>query len=169
VLTSDASPAVLADTLIAEALSEGRAEHGRHLLLLGGPRENAATAVLAAYWAKVGHAVSWSNTSGALQIGGCAMPTAGVGALLLGPLPGGGLALVVDGDDAGKRDAVAAGEPTIPPMARSPFSNTLPDYVVTGPEFAAKGYGGLLAAGFFDYRWRVAPGASFLALDCVPP
>ena len=62
---------------------------------------------------------------------------------------------------------LALGEPTIPPMARSPFSNALPDYIVTGPEFGAKGYGGLLAAGFFDHAWRVAEGASFLALDCV--
>ena len=67
-----------------------------------------------------------------------------MGALLLGPTPRGGLALVVAGDAAGLRDAVSAGEPTIPPMARAPFSNTLPDYLVTGPRFGALGYGGVL-------------------------
>ena len=36
----------------------------------------------------------------------------------------------------------------------------MPDYIVTGPDFAAKGYGGLLAAGFLDHRWRVAPAVS---------
>tara|TARA_B110001469_G_C9415848_1_gene212455 strand:+ start:208 stop:333 length:126 start_codon:yes stop_codon:yes gene_type:complete len=28
-------------------------------------------------------------------------------------------------------------------MARAPFSNTLPDYIVTGPRFGALGYGQL--------------------------
>ena len=92
-----------------------------------------------------------------------------MGALILGPLPGGRLALIIDGDSGGMHDAIAAGEPTIPPMARSPFSNTLPDYIVTGPQFAAKGYGGLLAAGFLDYAWRVSPAASWMAMDCVRP
>ena len=94
------------------------------------------------------------------------MPSAGVGALLLGPKPGGGLALIIEGDSRGLRDAIAAGEPTIPPMARSPFSNTLPDYIVTGPDFQAKGYGGILAAGFFTPLWAVAEASSFLAMDC---
>ena len=65
-------------------------------------------------------------------------------------------------------NVVSLGEPTIPPMARSPFSNTLPDFVVSGPSLAAKGYGGLLAAGSFDHAWRVAPTASFFAIDCIP-
>ena len=78
----------------------------------------------------------------------------------------GGLALVIDGDVTGRRDAVAAGEPTIPPMARSPFSNTLPDIIVTGPDFRAKGYGGLLAAGNFDYRWKWSAATSFCVIDC---
>ena len=159
VLTSDASPPIVVDV-------DARLDGEHNLVLVGGPRENAATRVVADYWASVGHGASWSP-GGVLHIGGCALPSSGVGALILGPRPGGGLALVIDGDDTGRRDAVAAGEPTIPPMARSPFSNTLPDYIVTGPTFAAQGFGGLLAAGFFDYRWRVAPSASFLAMDCV--
>ena len=91
-----------------------------------------------------------------------------MGALVLGPLPGGGLAIIIDGDTHGLRDAIAAGEPTIPPMARSPFSNTLPDYVVTGPDFRAKGYGGLLGAGFLDHRWRLAPGSSWFGGFACP-
>ena len=77
------------------------------------------------------------------------------------------LILVIDGDATGKRAAVALGEPTIPPMARTPFSNTLPDYIVTGPEFEAKGYGGVIAAGYFNYKWRVWRAASFLSSDCL--
>ena len=148
-------------------------------MLLGGPRHNRATARLAAYWRHIGHAASWAAAGGGergdadvdeLALGGCALPTRGVGALVLGPRPGGGLALVVSGDAAGLRDAVAAGEPTIPPMARSPFSNTLPDFLVTGPAFGALGYGGVLAAGFFGNRWELDDswGASYLAGDCTP-
>lgn len=193
VMTSDASPAVVPsrrvrlnatcaevrnerketketkdddDDLIDEWL-EGVPGDG-NLILVGGPLDNAATAEVAAYWASVGHAAAWTP-SGMLQIGGCAVDGAGgSGALILGPLPGGGLALVIDGDSRGLRDAIAAGEPTIPPMARSPFSNTLPDYVVTGPEFGAKGFGGLLAAGFLDYKWAATPAATWLAQDCRP-
>ena len=64
--------------------------------------------------------------------------------------------------------AVFSSIATTATMARSPFSNTLPDFALTGPEVAAKGYGGLLAAGFFDHAWRVAPAAAFFAADCVP-
>ena len=178
VLTADAAPRVLADVSVTMGAGGGAgADSGAagvdaalpyaNLLLIGGPRENTATAALATFWASIGHAVAWSSKGGMPSIGGCALPSGGVGALLLGPTPRGGLALVVDGDMAGRRDAVAAGEPTIPPMARSPFSNTLPDYLVTGPDFGAKGYGGVLAAGFLDHAWRVAPAASFLAMDCV--
>lgn len=138
---------------------------GEHLVLIGGPALNLASAAVAQYWREVGHAVAWTST-GALSIGGCEMPSAGVGALLLGPKPGGGLALIIEGDSRGLRDAIAAGEPTIPPMARSPFSNTLPDYIVTGPDFQAKGYGGILAAGFFTPLWEVAEASSFRAMDC---
>ena len=92
----------------------------------------------------------------------------GVGAIILGPRPGGGLALVLHGDASGIREAVKLGEPTIPPMARAPFSNTVPDYVIVGPRFAAEGWGGVLAAGFLDHSWRVPSaawaGASFSAV-----
>ena len=42
-----------------------------------------------------------------------------------------------------------------------PFTNLLPDYVVSGPRFAAEGYGGVLAAGFFDHAWGVAGALGF--------
>ena len=56
-------------------------------------------------------------------------------------------------------------------MARAPFSNTLPDYLVTGgPRFGALGatVGGVLAAGFFGNRWELSErwGASYSAIDC---
>ena len=171
-LTSDATP-----PMVPDATSDGLGGGGgggdgsegafaTNLLLIGGPRDNAASARIAAYWASVGHAARW-DSGGVLSIGGCEMPSARVGSLILGPTPSGGLALILDGDSEGLRDAIAAGEPTIPPMARTPFSNTLPDYIVTGPEFGAKGFGGLHAAGFLDYAWRAPASASWLGLGCV--
>ena len=170
--TSDATPAVLPDAAVDLAFdasgalsSQGISQPVGHLLLIGGPAANAASAKIAQYWRHVGHAVTWSP-HGVISIGGCAMPSAGVGALVLGPTPGGGLALIIDGDAEGLRDAIAAGEPTIPPMARAPFSNLLPDYLVTGPAFKARGYGGVLAAGFFDHSWSVSSVSSYRAIDC---
>ena len=168
VLMSDASPAVVPSHRLRLNASVGAiAGEPTHLILVGGPRDNAATSELASYWRSVGHAAEWTD-DGQLRIGGCVLGgTSGVGALVLGPRPGGGLALVIDGDSHGLRDAIAAGEPTIPPMARSPFSNTLPDFIVTGPHFRARGYGGLLAAGFFDYKWAATAAATWFAADCA--
>lgn len=67
---------------------------------------------------------------------------------------------------AGLHSVLALGDPTIPPMARMPFTNTVPDYVVTGPSFAAEGYGGILAAGFFDYLWRAPEHALSFSARC---
>ena len=70
------------------------------------------------------------------------------GAVVLGPTAGrrprAGTAhgSVSDLRANGLRDAVALGEPTIPPMALSPCTN-MPDFAVTEPRFAAEGYGGL--------------------------
>ena len=57
-------------------------------------------------------------------------------------------ALVLAGSDLEGLDAVVdLANPTIPPMVRSPFSNTLPDYVVSSPALRARGAGGILMAG----------------------
>ena len=84
VLTSHASPALLPDVAVDESLKAavavavgrvGGAPSSKtdnvsmvaaasvygNLLLLGGPRANAASAALARYWAAVGHAASWST------------------------------------------------------------------------------------------------------------
>ena len=122
-------------------------------IYIGSPRGNVLTAELAVYWRSIGHAASWSD-EGVLSLGGCAYPDSG--ALVLGPRPGGGLALVLSGASEQRlREALSLGDPTIPPMARSPFSNVVPDFVVLGPAFGATGWGGVLAAGSFDNHWRL--------------
>ena len=42
------------------------------------------------------------------------------------------------------------------PHTRAPFSNMLPDYVLTGPDFRRMGYGGIVAAGFWGPRGGTA-------------
>jgi hypothetical protein len=75
--------------------------------------------------------------------------------------------MVVAGTDAaGLRDALALGQPTIPPMVRAPYTNMHPDVLVTGPDFAWKGIGGVLAAGRWGPAWTLAPEASFTQEPC---
>ena len=56
--------------------------------------------------------------------------------------------------------------PTIPPMARQPFSNALPDVVVLDARQARRfGPGGFRLAGFWDHDWSFAHQASY-AEEC---
>ena len=48
-------------------------------------------------------------------------------------------------------------------LTRAPYSNMVPDFMVAGPEYAWKGYGGLKAAGFWSNTWTVAQEASYSA------
>lgn len=45
-------------------------------------------------------------------------------------------------------------QPTIPPMVRAPYTNQMPDVVVTGPHMAHHGLGGVWAAGYWDNEWN---------------
>ncbi|ELU12464.1 hypothetical protein CAPTEDRAFT_191936 [Capitella teleta] len=51
---------------------------------------------------------------------------------------------------AGMRDIISLAAPTIPPMTRSPFSNLVPNFVFTGPDFGRLGPAGYLCAGFLQ-------------------
>jgi len=53
-------------------------------------------------------------------------------------------------------DIVSFSFATNQPHTRAPMSNMLPDFFVIGPEFRWRGYGGVVAAGYWDARWRVA-------------
>jgi len=87
---------------------------------------------------------------GEFAIGRCVFSGPGLGLVSTFPMEksqrfdreageGGSLGLLVAGTDAhGLRDALAMGQPTIPPMVRAPYTNMQPDFVVTGPDFAWK-------------------------------
>lgn len=87
--------------------------------------------------------------------GNCVFESRDIGVLSLVPHSGSRLALVVTGTSLSSiHDVMHLATPTIPPMARSPFSNLVPDYVLTGPDFKAHGPGGYLCAGFWGNHWE---------------
>ena len=45
-------------------------------------------------------------------------------------------------------------------LTRAPLSNMVPDFLVAGPRFRERGYGGALAVGHWDHRWRWAQDVS---------
>mmetsp|Transcript_75927 Transcript_75927/g.213912 ORF Transcript_75927/g.213912 Transcript_75927/m.213912 type:complete len:140 (+) Transcript_75927:78-497(+) len=58
-------------------------------------------------------------------------------------------------------DLVSFSFATNQPHTRAPMSNMLPDFVVSGPDFRWRGYGGIVAAGYWDAEWRVATQSAY--------
>ena len=79
---------------------------------------------------------------------------AGLGAIFLMPLPDEQLSLIVWGFDESGLDQAARLIPALTGTGQ-------PDFIVCNKECAWKGAAGLLAAGFFDYRWSISD-ASYL-------
>ena len=74
----------------------------------------------------------------------------------------GTLGLVIAAVDAGGlADIMAVATPTVPPMTRVPFFNTVPDLLVSGPLTEAQGWGGLQFAAHLDSEWRIRPEISW--------
>lgn len=141
-LTSDAWAPILSDLDLDEETAKQF-----NLILVGSPEENS--------WVERYHQkVPLKYQEKSLTLGHCLFSSPQTGALFLAPHSGSRLALIISGNSIeGIRDAVHLATPTIPPMTRSPFSNMVPDYVITGPSFRARGPGGYLCAGFWDNRW----------------
>ncbi|XP_032222386.1 uncharacterized secreted protein ARB_06907 isoform X1 [Nematostella vectensis] len=92
---------------------------------------------------------------GGITLGNCNFQEARTGALWLAPHGSTRLALILTGNSLeGLEDIIHLATPTIPPMTRSPFSNLVPDYVITGPRFGARGPGGYLCTGFWGNSWE---------------
>ncbi|KAK3753331.1 hypothetical protein QZH41_015265 [Actinostola sp. cb2023] len=90
-----------------------------------------------------------------LSLSDCRFDATRTGAIFLAPHGGTRLALVLTGNSlTGVEDIVNLATPTILPMARSPFSNMIPDFVITGPRFGARGPGGYLCTGFWGNSWE---------------
>ncbi|XP_014674933.1 PREDICTED: uncharacterized protein LOC106815023 [Priapulus caudatus] len=143
-MTSDGVAVVVRDVDLSSVDADDA-----NLVVVGGPHENAHAARLLAALPQLVVA------PGSIRLAACSFDAARTGVLTLAPGGRHGLALVLAGNSpAGLEDVVKLAMPTIPPMARSPFSNQVPDFVVTGPETAARGPGGFLCAGFWGNAWE---------------
>ena len=104
------------------------------------------------------------QADGGLQLRGAACVFAGPGAGLvtLAPVGNGRLALVLTGTDVdGMRAASFGMFASSQSLTRGVFSNMLPDFLlVRASEFRLKGYGGILAAGYYDTDWAISEPAS---------
>ncbi|XP_033104012.1 uncharacterized secreted protein ARB_06907-like [Anneissia japonica] len=143
-LTSDTIAPIIEDTMLTDQLAESN-----NLIIIGGPGENLHSVK---YLDKI--PINIDNDSG-IQLGECIFKKTRVGLLALAPHGNQGLSLILLGNSlGGLRDVVSLASPTIPPMTRSPFSNMVPDFVITGPDFNKKGAGGYLCSGFWGNRWE---------------
>jgi hypothetical protein len=53
--------------------------------------------------------------------------------------------------------------PVPPPMVRAPFANYIPDYMVINQKIWASGFGGVVAAGYWNATWAFDPLQSYIA------
>ncbi|XP_072030612.1 uncharacterized protein [Amphiura filiformis] len=142
-LTSDTIAPIFDD----ETLTEDKAD-SHNLIVIGGPHQNQWTQ-------RFLDKVPLSLGDSGISLGDCTFSGSGLGALFLAPHRDNGLALVLLGTTTqGLEDTIRLASPTIPPMTRSPFSNMIPDFVLTGRDFQAKGSGGYLCTGFWGNQWE---------------
>ncbi|XP_064601403.1 LOW QUALITY PROTEIN: uncharacterized protein LOC135467560 [Liolophura sinensis] len=119
-----------------------------NVIVLGSPDENSLTS----HFLKT---VPIRVDTGHMYLADCVFDSPRTGLMTLTSHGDLHLGMVIMGLDLqGMQDAVSLATPTIPPMTRSPFSNLLPDFVITGPEFGSKGPGGFECAGFWGNSWE---------------
>jgi hypothetical protein len=53
--------------------------------------------------------------------------------------------------------------PVPPPMVRAPFANYIPDYIVINQKIWAYGFGGVIAAGYWNSTWSFDPLQAYIA------
>ncbi|CAI9730593.1 secreted ARB_06907-like [Octopus vulgaris] len=142
-LSSDTSAAIVKDTEVPlEKLKK------RNLIIIGGPKENSLTSEFL-------KKIPINIEDNKIILEKCKFKYSRSGILSLVPNGLDNLALLLIGQSfEGLLDIVSLATPTIPPMCRSPFSNLIPDFVITGPSFPLKGPGGFLCTGFWGNEWE---------------
>ncbi|CAE7215455.1 unnamed protein product [Symbiodinium microadriaticum] len=106
-----------------------------------------------------------SGARNTLHLGGCRF-AGQYSAVFRAPAEGskalGALDLVVTAlENQALVDLVSYSFATNQPHTRAPMSNMLPDFMVAGPHFRWKGYGGVVAAGYWDESWQPAPNSAY--------
>lgn len=142
-LTSDTTVEIIKDIDVDPTTVEDM-----NLIVLGSEEENLVTISFL-------EDIPIKRKEGTFILEECKFDDSRMGLLTLAPHGKGRLALLILGNSVeGLMDVVSLATPTIPPMTRSPFSNLLPDYVITGQDFRLKGPGGFLCAGFYGNQWE---------------
>ena len=160
-MSGDATVEILSDDFEAPFSS--------NVLLIGGPDTNKWTKLLLH---ENQTTIDFGFETDSVRIGPCEF-SGNVGLLSMFPIQSSTkdniyLGAVVAGTTLGSmHDIIMLAKPTIPPMTRQPFSNTYPDFIVTGDETYHKGVGGFLAAGFWSYDWKYDDRSSYVSY-CTP-
>lgn len=106
---------------------------------------------------------SATSLQAALEVGRCRWRGPGLAAAFISPVGKAEMShldlVVTATDEAALRSLVVQTFATNQAHTRAPFSNMLPDFLITGPDFEWKGHGGILGAGFFDGLWGVGEGS----------
>ena len=106
---------------------------------------------------------------GSFSVGPCTFHAPGTGIVFTAPTgrvdaesgESAGLHMILAGTDlAGVRKLVEYSFASNQALTRAPLSNMVPDFLVAGPRFRERGYGGALALGHWDHRWRWAQDVS---------
>lgn len=162
---------------VGQSGEAGRAGQGcapstdTHAVLLGGPRDNSASAHLdtcgllpVSFIAEADASCRATNGAGqAFAVGPCRFTEAATGIVFTAPTGGidaasgeaAGLHVIVAGTDLlGMKSLISYSYASNQALTRPPLSNMVPDYLVAGPRFAELGYGGALAMGHWDHAWQ---------------
>eukprot|EP01062_Namystynia_karyoxenos_P032040 TRINITY_DN23691_c0_g1_i1.p1 TRINITY_DN23691_c0_g1~~TRINITY_DN23691_c0_g1_i1.p1 ORF type:complete len:905 (+),score=243.45 TRINITY_DN23691_c0_g1_i1:70-2715(+) len=148
--SSAARVAGAAPPVVADSEASAEVPDGANLVLMGGPAQNSVTA-------RVQHPLL-SGGGFAGGAAGCRLAAAGLGAVALLPSPlapqlfGAAAALVAGTDTRGflnAYDALMAAQWTT-----NHWQMPLPDWLITGPDYAWQGTAGVLGAGFWGHHWE---------------
>lgn len=126
----------------------------KNVIIIGGPKENSLTSSFLS-------SIPIKIQDDSLVLEKCHFRHPQTGVLSLAPNGKNHLALMLFGNSQNALlDVISLATPTIPPMSRSPFSNLVPDFMITGPDFRLKGPGGLSCTGFWGNHWEFRPDIS---------
>ena len=153
---------IMSDVEYVELLDQRMAPH-QNVIIMGGPRCNSFAASmdkLNPVQIGVGDD-GWST----YKIGPCRFGGPNLGLVTIGGIGPDRHFVLVAGDGVGGEEG---GFPKATTMLHDGLFETnhwqhrAPDYALAGTEWGWKGFGGILAAGFWDHNWKFAPEASYV-------
>jgi hypothetical protein len=131
---------VMSDSGVTQGIME---DH--NLILFGGPYENSVTEAMARH-------LPIGCAGGGITLGGDLIPGTGLAVRFIHPNPLNSDKLVVVNEGTDPQGLALLS------MMRAVYAGAgIPDFIVFGAEARERGWGGVIAAGFFDSAWQVDP------------